>query len=311
MHAVIPLLHVVIPLRHPVIPLPRPAIPFTRSVIPLLRAVIPLTGRVIPLRDTVIPFTRLPIPARDFQPDDCQGPNPNQSQFSCVKSLFIILAMDYIPQGDAPFDTWQDNFVAKVGASPVDYGLVAGDMIPVTAAQTAWQTDYPAHVSAQAAAEAAAATKTNSRNSFVAAIRVVVNKIQGAGVASDGDKENAGIRVRDTTRTPVNAPTTRPVGQIDTGQRFKHTVSFRDELTPTSIAKPGGVRACQLFVKIGGAAPVDASECTYIATDTKSPYTYTFEGEDANQIAHWMLRWESTRGETGPWSETISATIPG
>ena len=33
------------------------------------------------------------------------------------------------------------------------------------------------------------------------------------------------------------------------------------------------------------------------------------DGADANKVAHYMLRWESTRGETGPWSETASATI--
>ena len=30
---------------------------------------------------------------------------------------------------------------------------------------------------------------------------------------------------------------------------------------------------------------------------------------DAGQAAHYMLRWLSTRGEAGPWSETASATI--
>jgi len=30
---------------------------------------------------------------------------------------------------------------------------------------------------------------------------------------------------------------------------------------------------------------------------------------DAGKTAHYMLRWESARGETGPWSETASATI--
>ena len=30
---------------------------------------------------------------------------------------------------------------------------------------------------------------------------------------------------------------------------------------------------------------------------------------DANKVAHYMLRWENTRGELGPWSETASATI--
>jgi len=30
---------------------------------------------------------------------------------------------------------------------------------------------------------------------------------------------------------------------------------------------------------------------------------------DAGQTAHYMLRWLSTRGEAGPWSETASATV--
>ncbi len=42
---------------------------------------------------------------------------------------------------------------------------------------------------------------------------------------------------------------------------------------------------------------------------SRTPYLATFAGADANKVAHYMLRWESTRGETGPWSETASATI--
>ena len=30
---------------------------------------------------------------------------------------------------------------------------------------------------------------------------------------------------------------------------------------------------------------------------------------DGGQTAHYMLRWVSTSGEKGPWSETASATI--
>ncbi len=40
-----------------------------------------------------------------------------------------------------------------------------------------------------------------------------------------------------------------------------------------------------------------------------TPYVAAFDGTDANKVAHYMLRWENTRGETGPWSETASATI--
>jgi hypothetical protein len=40
----------------------------------------------------------------------------------------------------------------------------------------------------------------------------------------------------------------------------------------------------------------------------KSP-TAEFTGPDGGKTAHYMLRWLSTRGEAGPWSETASATI--
>ena len=41
----------------------------------------------------------------------------------------------------------------------------------------------------------------------------------------------------------------------------------------------------------------------------RTPYTLDLEGQDGGKTAHYMLRWESTRGEPGPWSETASATV--
>lgn len=64
-----------------------------------------------------------------------------------------------------------------------------------------------------------------------------------------------------------------------------------------------------MWVKIGDPAPADPGELTFLGTDTRTPYLATFDGIDANEVAHYMLRWESTRGEPGPWSETASATI--
>lgn len=53
---------------------------------------------------------------------------------------------DYIPAPDAEFNAWQTNFVAYANANLAGLGLVAGDMTPITAAQTTWASTYPAHV---------------------------------------------------------------------------------------------------------------------------------------------------------------------
>ena len=62
---------------------------------------------------------------------------------------------DYIPAPDAAFDTWQANLVSVINGNLAGYGLVAGDMTPVTTAQTAWGSGYAAQQTALAAAQAA------------------------------------------------------------------------------------------------------------------------------------------------------------
>lgn len=51
--------------------------------------------------------------------------------------------------------------------------------------------------------------------------------------------------------------------------------------------------------------------CLFLATDSRTPYVASFDGGEANQIAHFIGRWMSTRNEPGPLSETVSSTVPG
>lgn len=189
---------------------------------------------------------------------------------------------DYIPASDSEFNSWQSNLVTYANANLAGLGLVAGDMTPITTAQTAWASSYTAHITAQAAAQSARQLKDANRSAYEAAIR-----------------------------SPIGVPTSRPVGSADTSQRLRVTVSFVDELTPTNRAKPDGVFGCEVWVKIGGTAPLDLNECTFLALDTRSPFTAQFDGEDGSKTAHFVLRWANSKGEAGPISETISATIPG
>ncbi|HDZ44663.1 MAG TPA: hypothetical protein ENH55_02050 [Aurantimonas coralicida] len=217
---------------------------------------------------------------------------------------------DYIPSPDGDFDAWQVNFVTYASANAAALGLdPLVDIPPLTAAQGVWATDHPANTAAQAAAQAARQAKDAARGAFEGVIRPLVARLQASPDVDDMERQALGITVRDTIPTPVGAPKTRPVVSIDTSQRLQHTIGFADEATPTSKAKPAGVRGAQIWVKVGDPAPLDPSELTFLATDTRTPYLAAFEGADANNVAHYMLRWESTRGETGPWSETASATI--
>lgn len=62
---------------------------------------------------------------------------------------------------------------------------------------------------------------------------------------------------------------------------------------------------------INGAPPVDLSECEFVALDNRTPKTVEFEGLNANKTVHFVGRWQNSRGEKGPLSETVSATVTG
>ena len=219
------------------------------------------------------------------------------------------MANDYIPRGDAEFNAWQANFVTYANANQLALGLVPADLTLIILSQPVWTLSFTAHVAAQANAQSARATKDANRTALEVLIRALVRRLQASPSVSDAERAALGITVPDTGATAAASPTTRPVCEVDTSQRLRHTIDFTDEGTPTRKAKPAGVLGAEIWVKIGPTPPVDPGELTFLAVDTRSPYTRDYPGSEGGEQAHYMLRWVNTRGETGPWSETATATI--
>lgn len=216
---------------------------------------------------------------------------------------------DYIPTTDADFNTWQANLLDYLNANLTAFGLEHADIAPLETAQTEWVTTYSAQVAAQAAAQGASQAKQLAHNNYVQMLRALVQRLQSHPAMTDRHRANLGVHIRETGRTPVSAPQTRPVATIDTSQRLQHTINFSDETTPSRRAKPEGMMGCEIWVKVGDGVPVDPSELKYLAMDTATPYIATYDGAVGGKLAHYMLRWVSRRGEHGPWSQTVSATI--
>ncbi len=227
------------------------------------------------------------------------------------------MANDYSPRGDAEFNGWRANFDIYANANLAGLGLVAGDMTPVTTAQTTWNTKYPAHVAAAAAAIAAREGKDAARTGVEAAVRPLVRRLQASASVDDTERAALGITVPGKEPSPLGPPTTRPVVTVDASQRLPHTIDLTHESTPTRRAKPAGVigannvRVAWASRPRTGPPPVDPGELTFLAVDTRAPYTRDYDGPQGNKPAHYMLRWVNSRGEVGPWSATAMATIGG
>lgn len=215
---------------------------------------------------------------------------------------------DYIPGPDASFQAWQANFVTYANANLAALGLVAGDMTPVTAAQTTWNTAFPAHVAAVNAAKAAKQTKDEARQAYVAVIRPLVRRLQASAVVSDAERASLGITVK-ATPSPIGPPTATPMVVVDTANRLQHTLRFVDASNPTKRAKPAGVMGVEIWNKVGTTPPADENDLQFVAVDTSSPYVLAFDGAEGGKTAYYWLRYVSPTGERGPWSEQAAATI--
>jgi hypothetical protein len=217
------------------------------------------------------------------------------------------MSIDFVPSADADFNIWQQNFYTYVNAHLAELGLTAADLATLTTAQSSWQNAFSSHVAAQAAALGARQGKDTARDSFETLTRAFVRRVQAIPSVTDAARASMNITVaRD--RAPAIPPTTRPVVSVSTDQRLRHTINFVDETTPTSKGKPDGVTGCEVWNKVGD-TPTGPSQLTYLATDTRTPYVAEFNETEGGKTAHYMLRWVNSKGETGPWSQTVSATI--
>ena len=219
------------------------------------------------------------------------------------------MGIDYIPASDADFDVWSKNFVDYVVANAATMGITPAQVTSLQGGQTDWGAKYPASITKQAEAFSATQAKNDARGEYEDLVRSLVGMVQANPSVTDPQRQALGITVRSTTRTANSAPASRPVATIDISQRLQHTINFSDESTPTSRAKPDGVQGCEIWMKVGEPAPAGPSDVHYLALDTRTPYVVRFDAADAGKTAYYMLRWMSTRGETGPWSTTVSGTI--
>jgi hypothetical protein len=211
------------------------------------------------------------------------------------------------PSKEADLNTYFQAVVAYLILNKVRLLLSAANQALLTAQLTAWNAVYPASQNTNTRTKSIVQNKDIAKDILMSTLRLVYADIPNS-VLTVEDRNTLNVAERSTARTPAPVPTTKPIGQIDTSMRLEHTISFTDQ--DGSTAKPDGVRGCQIWFKIGEPA-IDPSELAYMTTDTASPFTYQFNGVNAGKTVYYWLRWENTRGETGPWSDVVMATITG
>lgn len=217
---------------------------------------------------------------------------------------------DFIPFNDAAFRALGHKMVTGGTGHETAVGITTGQLTALNDALEDCDNATIAVTTAETAYNNAIVVRNAARAVAEPQMRAINRTVQAKlGATGDDLKTTMGLPLHDTTPSRAPAPTTKPVLLVDTSERLQHKITYRDEANPKSRAKPAGVSDIEIWCKIGAPAPADFSECALVTTSPKNGVVVTCKGADAGKPAHYMARWKSTRGEFGPWSETVVASI--
>ncbi|WP_432671336.1 hypothetical protein [Flavobacterium sp. SM2513] len=170
-----------------------------------------------------------------------------------------------------------------------------------------WNGIFPLSQSKNSKTPTVIENKDIAKENLKAEMRLIFADIPQSALTIE-DRNVLNIAAPSTSKTPAPVPVTRPVGQVNTSNRWEHEITCSNE--SGGHGKPKGVRGCQIWSKED--TPItNFDELTFVATVSKSPYIHRFPVSKSGKLMYYLLRWENTRGEVGPWSTAVSATVTG
>ena len=211
------------------------------------------------------------------------------------------------PSKEAELDIYFRLVVAHITTHFIRLHVSETNKVAANEALKEWNIIFPLSQNSNIRTKSIVANKNSVRDTLMSILRKIYADIPQS-ILTVEDRNAIGLIERKSTRTTPAPPTTHPIGHINTINRLQHTISFTDE--DGSLAKPKGVRGCQIWCKVG--EPVtDVQELSFLAMSSASPYVHKFDIPAAGKTVYYWLRWENTRGKTGPWSAAVTATVNG
>lgn len=272
-------------------------------------------------RASIVPRRPLPIIAwlpvlREWHlPDsiDARAPEP-KSPTARDDQIAMNAPHDFIPRRDGDFDAWQKNYVAYAVAHSPALGLTHADVDALEDLQTGWRKKLGQNTEALAMAEASTAAKREARAAFEQLLRSISARIRATATIDDAERAALGLSLMSGPPTPSPAPDSFPVLALAGADRLLHRIHLADNLSPLRKTRPRGMAGAELRLFLSPPntpAPADPADFDFYALATRTPALVEFAAADGGLTAHYVARWLSTRGQPGPWSATMSATVMG
>lgn len=215
----------------------------------------------------------------------------------------------FIPSREIDLDAFANNFKTLIAANPTNYALVAADATAITNAYNSWHTAWLLATNPGTRTRPNIEAKNEQKAILLGVIRGYAAAISANRAVSDPLKMGLGLHIHDATPTPVPPPSTMPVLRIDRIEQGFQNVSATDEATPNRRARPAGSVGLLLYRAVGPDAVNDPADATFVTFVGKASVRSSFTAADRGKTVTYFARWTNARGEVGPWSRGVSASI--
>ncbi|MDR1215377.1 MAG: hypothetical protein LBK25_01705 [Treponema sp.] len=215
-----------------------------------------------------------------------------------------------IPTNDNGIGSWADNLITRCDTNKTAWAI-AQDAI------TTLRSLYDAYKDALAKAQAPdtrSKSATTAKNEAKAALRSALNVFIAKYIDNNDAitvpiREQLGLPIKDTTRTPVPVPTTYPEFFVKVKDIRALDVYFK-EMGSASKGRPYGYNGAVIFYGVLDAPPTDPSQLPHSTLATKTPYTLSFTEAERGHRVYIALVWQNRKGEKGPFSQIEDVFIP-
>lgn len=220
----------------------------------------------------------------------------------------------YFPSKNSDQATWLVNFATLLTATPLLFGLVAGDAVIVQAAVDDYETAYDAWAEPTTRTQVLTAAKDAAlANAKAVVFPYAVRISQNPGVTEE-DKTAIGVTVRSTTRQPVPTPTAVPLVVVTGSNAGNVTMTATNSERPGKRGAPYGCSGFDLWYSIGTVAATDPAQLQFYGRVTKVPRAIDFGATNTGKILTIGARYSLRNGRggvqvSGPWAPLVTTVI--
>jgi hypothetical protein len=207
------------------------------------------------------------------------------------------------------FLEWATAMIHNLGKSLERFGFPQERYAQLTLLLDAFTRKFELATVPDTRTKPAVQAKNDARHALKKAIRQAVKEyLTYNHLLTSGDRDNLGLPVYKTSRTPAHAIMSRPELEVDFKEIQRHTLTVRDSETK-GAGRPAHAAGFEIWRKVGAPAPADDTDFQLVVQAPHSPCSLDYTAAESGQRAYYRVRWVNTRGVPGPWSDVKHAVI--